>query len=219
MRSALIIGLFTFCLVGHVVSPLPIRAQNSKKSGCEMEAVTSYDFSKGEKSIQVMAGAFSAPVLTLIFPKTPDLDYHQLDVRFGWMLTDPTDGPSIFSGNYEALLELTNSAVQKGPGNFFSGSNLLLRYNFVHPGTWLVPYVQGSAGLVYNDIYKDKRQEAIGEAIEFMLGLAAGTHVFITRRWSIDVEADYQHISNAGLARRNYGNNAFGALAGISYFF
>ncbi len=219
MRYALFIGLFISCLVGNLVCPQLARGDNSYTSGYKIKTVGLNDFSRGETSIQVMAGTYTAPVLTLIFPKTPDLDYDQLDVRFGWMLTDPKDQPSIFRGNYEALLELTNSAIQKGPGSFISGSNLLLRYNFVQPGTRLVPYVQGSAGLVYNDVYKDKRQEAIGEAIEFMLGLDVGSHVFITRHWCIDVEGDYQHISNAGLASRNYGNNAFGLLAGITYFF
>jgi hypothetical protein len=36
---------------------------------------------------------------------------------------------------------------------------------------------------------------------------------------SLDVEGGIQHLSNGGLARRNYGINAVGAAVGLTYYF
>jgi hypothetical protein len=220
MRKRPGLWLYVCCLIWIFITPFSARAQdrgngghNGKQGRCPLA------FREDGNSLQLMAGVFSSPVLTALFPETKDFEYAQINVRIGWMLNEPEDEPSILRGNYEALFEFTNSAVLKGSGNFISGFNLILRYNFVQPGAWVVPYLQGSAGIVYNDIYKDNQQSAIGEAIEFMLGLAGGAHFFMRSNWSIDIEAAYQHISNAGLARRNDGNNATGGFLGITYYF
>ena len=41
----------------------------------------------------------------------------------------------------------------------------------------------------------------------------------LTECFSLDVEAGYQHISNAGIATRNGGLNTLGAGIGFTYFF
>jgi lipid A 3-O-deacylase len=176
-------------------------------------------FSKGRFSFQSVAGVFFSPVFTSLFPRTAELNYTQLNLRLGRMLNDPRGGDSLWRGNFEAVFELTNSYVYKGPGNYIGGFNLLLRYNFIQPEAWAVPYLQIGAGIVYNDVYKDLDQRAIGQAIEFMLSLSLGSRFFLSNRWSIDVEAIYQHISNAGMDERNRGNNATGGLIGLTYYF
>ncbi len=41
----------------------------------------------------------------------------------------------------------------------------------------------------------------------------------ITPDLSLDIEGGLQHISNAGLANRNLGVNAFGGSIGLTYYF
>lgn len=218
MRKRLRFGLCLLCII--LTTPWSAEAGERGNDGYDpAEGRQPFAFREDAKSLQLMAGAYSAPILTVLFPKTHNLEYAQINVRLGWMLNAPEDKPSILRGNYEALFELTNSAVLKGAGNYIGGFNLMLRYNFIQPGAWVVPYLQGSAGIVYNDVYKNNSQLAIGEAVEFMLGLAGGVHFFIKRNWSVDIEVNYQHISNAGLAHRNDGNNAAGVLLGFTYFF
>jgi Lipid A 3-O-deacylase (PagL) len=219
MHKRLGLGLYIFCL-GCIFMMPPFALGNEREDGNHNGTERHpFAFREDGKSLQFIAGVFTSPVLTVLFPKTQDFEYAQVNVRIGWMLNAPQDEPSILRGNYEALFELTNSAVLKGSGNYIGGFNLLLRYNFVQPGAWMVPYIQGSAGIVYNDVYKDGNQLAIGEAVEFMLGLAGGLHFFVRSNWSIDMEVAYQHISNAGLAHRNDGNNAAGAFLGFTCHF
>jgi len=46
-----------------------------------------------------------------------------------------------------------------------------------------------------------------------------GLKCFVAPNLSLDVEGGFQHISNAGLARRNHGVNALGAQVGLTYYF
>jgi len=72
---------------------------------------------------------------------------------------------------------------------------------------------------VYTDAYKDYSQNAIGQAIEFTPQASLGLHYLIDKKWSIDTEAMFHHISNAGLSERNRGINSFGGFIGLTYFF
>ena len=76
------------------------------------------------------------------------------------------------------------------------------------------------AGIVYNDIYKDRSQSIIGQSIEFTPQASLGLHYLINHNWSVELEAMYHHISNAGLENgRNVGVNALGGLLGVTYRF
>ena len=175
-------------------------------------------FTKGRVTLQVMSGALFAPT-ELAERHYPVFDYAKTDLRISRMLTDPKDTDSLLRGNLEVLLEITNSIIYKGPGNYIGGLAALGRYNLVQPGWKFVPYVQAGAGIVYTDAYKDRSQAVIGQAIEFTVEASLGCHYLISERWSFDAEAQFQHISNAGLADRNAGLNAFGGLVGFSYFY
>lgn len=146
------------------------------------------------------------------------MDYWQTNLRFGWMLTDLYDKKSFWRGNFEALFEFTYSYIYKGPGNHIGGITGLVRYNFVQPHLRLVPYFQAGVGVVYTNAYKDL-DSGIGQAIEFTLQSSIGARYFLKKKLSIDAEAMFHHISNAGLADRNKGINAFGGFLGITYFF
>jgi lipid A 3-O-deacylase len=109
--------------------------------------------------------------------------------------------------------------VVRGPGNVVGGTSLLLRYNFVQPNYRVVPYIQGGAGILFNDIYKDHTQNAVGQVQEFALEAAVGFHYLVHPNWSVDLEGDFFHISNAGMSRRNAGLNSLGGMVGVTYYF
>lgn len=164
-------------------------------------------------TLQVLSGANFAPCG--IGPKTPTFDFLTEQIRLGWMCTEP-QGPGMFRGNFETLLELDVSPIVDGFGSIVVGPSLMMRYNFVQPGWDLVPYVQGAAGVSYNDAFRDQSQRAIGEAFEFLLQAGVGAHYRVAERWSVDAEGEFFHISNGRLASRNAGINAFGASVGVT---
>ena len=135
------------------------------------------------------------------------------------MATDPKERAYVGTGNLEILFELTNSVVFKGFGNYFRGFTCLARYNFFLSNPKLVPYFQIGAGVVVTDADEVLSQNAIGQSTEFNPQASLGLHYFISREWSLDAEAMYHHVSNAGLAERNDGVNSLGGFLGVTYYF
>ena len=99
------------------------------------------------------------------------------------------------------------------------GITLLGRYNLLLPNPEWALYIQIGAGVIVNDAYKDMSQSEIGQSVEFTPQGSIGLHYFMERQWTLDVEAMYHHISNAGLAERNRGINAVGGFLGVTHFF
>ncbi|RPI78650.1 MAG: acyloxyacyl hydrolase [Desulfobacteraceae bacterium] len=156
---------------------------------------------------------------TFLTERPIDMHYWQTNLRLGRMLGTPSESDSFFRGNWEALLEITNSSIFKGSGHYIGGITGLLRYNFVQPDAKVIPYFQAGLGVVYNDVYKDMSQIAIGQAIEFTPQGSLGVHFLLSEHWSFDTEAIFHHISNANLNERNGGVNAFGGFIGFTRFF
>jgi len=174
-------------------------------------------YTEGRVSLQLVSGALFS---IRGFPEgSPALNYSQTNLRLGWMLFSPGPGRSALRGNWEALVEISNSIIFKGPGNYIGGITGLLRYNFVQPDWDLIPYIQGGLGIVYNDVYKDDTQQAIGQAIEFTPQCTIGVHYLVDRNWAVDAEGMFHHISNAGLSKRNNSLNSLGGFIGVTYFF
>jgi len=171
-------------------------------------------YAKGRLSLQLVSGALFS--LTNLPEDSPVFNYAQTNLRLGWMWTDPGCRDDILRGNWEGLVELSNSIIFKGFGNYIGGITALIRYNFVEPDWKAIPYVQAGAGIVYNDAYRDKTQQAIGQAIEFTPQFSVGCRFLIARNWSLDVEGMFHHISNAGLSERNRSINAMGGFLGVT---
>lgn len=167
-------------------------------------------------SVQVLGGTYFAP--TIVGPTTQALDLAPATVRLGWMVNDP-HFEGLCRGSLELLLDYSYLTVFHGYGTYFTGPSGIVRYNFVQPDACLVPYVQGGAGFVFNDVWRDKTQHAVGEEFEFILQTGVGVHWLVADNWSLDAEASLIHISNAGLAKHNLGVNAPGASLGLTYFF
>jgi lipid A 3-O-deacylase len=191
---------------------------NAQDSNMESpSAGSSTPYLKDRLSAQFVAGALFGPVSWV--KEHPTFNYAQTSLRFGWMASDPANKKYFGTGNFEILFELTNSYIFEGFGSYVRGFTLLGRYNLLLADPRWALYFQIGAGAVVNDAYKDVSQSSIGQAIEFTLQGSLGLHYFISRKWTVDVEAMFHHISNANLSERNQGTNAVGGLLGVTYFF
>lgn len=173
-------------------------------------------FARKQLSFQFLAGAYFS---TGLGPETPEFNYLPVAFRFGCMLNDPRHDGTCLRGNWEVLLEGIVAPIVSGFGDILTGPSLLLRYNFIQPEARLVPYLQAGIGVVYTDAADAPNQRAIGQEVEFLLQAALGVRCFLGDNWTLDVEAGFQHISNADLADANGGINDFGASIGLTYFF
>ncbi|MDD5261160.1 MAG: acyloxyacyl hydrolase [Methylacidiphilales bacterium] len=174
-------------------------------------------FTEDRIEFQAMQGALFSQ--NDIGPSIPTYDYAKTTLRLGWMLDTPAGDGSWYDGNFEAVMEISTNFVFSGFGNVHVGPTGLVRYNFVQPGWKVVPYVQGGAGIVYSDGYQTSSQRALGGCIEFTPQAGVGIRCLLNNNWSVDLEADFEHISNAGIYSRNLGVNAIGGQVGFSYFF
>lgn len=212
----LIKTLSLLCTV--VVVSLPCCAEADDVSNSKREAIAQSEiYTEDRISFQIVSGLLFSPFA--LASRTPVLDYAQTNLRIGWILNSPKQSESILRGNVEAIVGLSNSIIYKGFGNYIVGITGLIRYNFVQPHSQLIPYLQGGVGVVYTDAYKDYTQNAIGQSIEFTPQASLGLHYLIDKKWSIDAETMFHHISNAGLSERNRGINSFGGFIGLTYFF
>ena len=214
--KALMRILYLLCTLALAAPPCYARAEDV--TGVNQGATEqSEPYTKDRISFQVVSGALFSP-FCLTSPH-PVFNYVQTNLRIGRMLDSPTASESVLRGNFEAILELSNSVIYKGSGNYIGGFTALIRYNLLQQNSRLVPYIQTGAGVAYTDAYKDHSQTTIGQAIEFTLQASLGLHYLIDEAWSIDAEAMFHHISNAGLSERNHGLNAVGGFVGLTYFY
>ncbi len=189
---------------------------NAAVSAAESDSCASTLYVEDRWSLQVLTGPMCSS--SLVGPEIPDLDYWQTNVRLGRMLSSPDRDGRVLDGNAELLLEITNSLVMEGFGDYIGGVAAIVRYNLTGCGTRFVPYVQAGLGVVYADAYKDETQTAVGQAINLSPQAGIGFRYLLGGHWSIDAEGRYEHISNAGMDDRNDGVNAFGGFVGLTYF-
>jgi opacity protein-like surface antigen len=155
-------------------------------------------FASGRYELGLTSGVLFSPVG--VEQNRPTINYAITGIQVGRMLV---------------VGEGFGSAVFEGPGSYIAGITVWLRYNFVRPGWRFVPYVQGGAGLLSTDIDRG----LVGQPFNFNLDLGVGMRYFIAPRWSVNLEYQFQHISNANLGKSNIGINSQGPILGISYFF
>jgi hypothetical protein len=172
-------------------------------------------FQPGATSMQVLGGMyFSGPW----GPRSRQFNFVPISVRQGVMVTAPEEhwwG----RGNYECLVDATAASITTSYGSYFTGLTFFGRMNWVEPGAEIVPYAQVGTGGIVNDAYRDQTQHAIGQAFEFYLHAELGLRIFIAPDLTLDLEGGLQHISNGGMASRNYGVNTYGGTIGFTYHF
>jgi hypothetical protein len=185
-------------------------------SACNFDSVRSGDvYSPDYGNIQVLFGAYYSSRLG---PAIPDFNYWPITIRQGWMLTS-SESNAILPGNWEFLADVTVAPITSKYGHIFGGPSFFLRKNLSSPGASIVPYCQGGVGFILNDAHQDQTQLAIGQMFEFYLHAQVGVKLFLSQDLSLDLEVGMQHISNANLASRNHGVNAFGGQVGFTYYF
>ena len=173
-------------------------------------------FDRGMREFDTTMGWMCSPISSTWH--RPKYNYAQLNFRYGWMLNSPS-GSGFFRGNYEFMANLMGSEVTWGPGTWMAGGRVLLRYNFVQPNARLVPFFTLGGGGLADDAYQERPQRVIGSGFEFTLVVSGGLRYFVNKDCAMVLSANFEHISNAGTAERNLGNNAFGGEFGISKFF
>ena len=174
--------------------------------------------SKGETEFDILGGYFHSPITT--GAKRPEFDYAGGDLRYGMIFTPALCNECpLLRGDWEFLIDGFAEGVTDGPGNYLTGGSLLFRYNFFHPGSRFIPYIQLGGGGLHSDAAEDPSQRIIGSDFEFLLEADLGVRLMLNDRWSLLFEGSFQHISNADTAARNVGVNALGGRIGLGYIY
>jgi len=146
--------------------------------------------------------------------KPPSLDFALLHPYVTLPLTGPVGG-SFYRGVLEYKIEgglgYVDNLSHRGEAGL---SPVGLRYNFTASGGRLVPYVEGTLGMVYLNVPKTLQ----GTRFNFTESAGVGVRYFVSDRVSVDIQARYRHLSNAGIREPNPGFNTGFLLVGISYY-
>src|SRR5678815_1543705 len=208
-------SVFTTTSAIHAGSAM---AEDRRLAASKLVCSTEFPFEKGVHEIEFGVGVFGSPWSEGTVER-PDMAFAIGEVRAGWMLSNPR-GEGFLRGNWECLLAAFGGGILDGPGDLLVGTEMLLRYNFVQPGSRLVPFIQFGGGGIYSDAANDDPiQHLIGSDLSFILEGEIGLRWKLNERSAIHCGLDYRHISNAGLARHNAGVNALGGLIGIGIFY
>src|SRR5262249_4437607 len=89
------------------------------------------------------------------------IDYLPQAVRIGCECPHVLYPGCWLQGTYEALLEYNFSPILRDFGTYFTGPCAIVRYNYRHEDSCVVPYLQGGAGILFNDAYREMRQRLI----------------------------------------------------------
>ena len=108
--------------------------------------------------------------------------------------------------------------IFRGIENHYFGFNLGMRYNFVRPGSRLVPYFSGGVGAGWIDSHPEV-PGGQGQDFTFNILSAVGVSYIVNDNWKINVGALYQHLSNGGQTDPNPSLNLFGPQLGATCSF
>lgn len=175
-------------------------------------------FTKERVTLQAVSGALFSP--TFLAEGSRHMQYSMTFARLGYLMNDPSRPWILPRGSLEAIMQAGGGPILEGfAGSYLLEASILFRYNVVYPHWSIIPFFQVGAGLLYNDVYKDRDQNSIGQAVEFTPQGSLGFRYLLSRRWSLDLEGMFHHISNAGMSERNAGINASGGFIGVTCFF
>src|SRR5438876_2315302 len=108
--------------------------------------------------------------------------------------------------------------IFRGIENHYFGFNLGMRYNFVRPGSRLVPYFSGGVGAGWIDSHPEV-PGAQGQDFTFNILSAAGVSFEVNDHWKLNAGVLYEHLSNAGQTDPNPSLNLFGPQLGVTCSF
>ena len=134
-------------------------------------------------------------------------------IRWGVIKSD-----SWLRGYNQFYLSAIAEPIFRGIENHYFGFNLGMRYNFVRPGSRLIPYISGGVGAGWIDSHPEI-PGGQGQDFTFNILSAAGISYSVNNHWKINVGALYQHLSNGGQTDPNPSLNLFGPQVGVNYSF
>ena len=115
----------------------------------------------------------------------------------------------LFRGSYDPVLS-------NGAETWLGGISVGPRYNFVQPGWRIVPFVEGTVGIMFTDanpqFFPNNGQNGLGQDFNFMFGVAAGFRYDITETFFTRLSVNYLHVSNAGMSEPAVQNKPIDAL-------
>jgi lipid A 3-O-deacylase len=149
-------------------------------------------------------------------PRNYEISADFLTARLRWGNYLKNDG--FFRGYNQIYLSLLAEPFIRGIENHYFGMNLGLRYNFVRPGSRLVPYFSGGLGLGFIDSHPEQFG-AQGQDFTFNILSALGVSYQFSNRFSGQVGVLYQHFSNGGQTDPNPSLNLFGPQVGFTLLF
>ncbi|MEO0454419.1 MAG: acyloxyacyl hydrolase [Verrucomicrobiota bacterium] len=130
-------------------------------------------------------------------------------VSIRWQLDD-VGNTGWLRGNTEWVFTGYFTPVLEGVENRFSGALFGPRYNFVQPGSKLVPYLDTRVGFGFTD--SQNVRGAQGQDFYFTFTVGVGARYLISDQWDIALGVIYQHISNAGLSEPGQPNNGLDTI-------
>jgi len=108
--------------------------------------------------------------------------------------------------------------IFRGIENHYFGLNFGMRYNFVRPGSRLVPYISGGLGLGWIDSHAEI-PGGQGQDFTFNILTAAGISYKMNDHWKLNAGILYEHLSNGGQTDPNPSLNLLGPQVGATYSF
>lgn len=149
-------------------------------------------------------------------PHSYEISADFLTARLRW--GNFVDSPGLFRGYNQLYLSAVAEPIIRGIENHYFGLNLGLRYNFVRPGSRIVPYFSGGLGLGWIDSNADQIGSQ-GQDFTFNILSAAGISYRFGEHCAAQVGLLYQHLSNAGQTNPNPSLNTLGPQIGFTFSF
>ena len=108
--------------------------------------------------------------------------------------------------------------IFRGIEKHYFGLDFGMRYNFVRPGSRLVPYISGGLGLGWIDSHPEI-PGGQGQDFTFNILTAAGISYKMNDHWKLNAGILYEHLSNGGQTDPNPSLNLLGPQVGATYSF
>ena len=149
-------------------------------------------------------------------PQNYEISADVLTARMRWGNYLNREG--FFRGYNQIYFSFLAEPIIRGIENHYFGMNLVLRYNFVRPGSRFVPYFSGGVGLGGIDS-QPGQFGGQGQDFTFNILSAVGVSYKFSDRFSGQIGVLYQHFSNAGQTDPNPSLNLFGPQVGFTFSF
>ena len=149
-------------------------------------------------------------------PHSYEINGDFLTARLRW--GNFMNSPGFFRGYNQLYFSAVAEPIIRGIENHYFGLNVGVRYNFVRPGSRIVPYFSGGLGFGWIDSNADQIGSQ-GQDFTFNILTAAGISYRFSERCSAQLGLLYQHFSNAGQTNPNPSLNTFGPQIGFTLAF